>query len=121
MEAIAATHGVYSSENTKSVADESGVSTDVRLFPNRIFVVDTTLSFAMKPLIRDVQIRQSPKPIGFMIGARTPPIIARILLCESVTILKRRSKLCRNHTIMVAIKMIEKALCRKSLAFSHRS
>ena len=40
---------------------------------------------------------------------------------ESVTRLNLVSKLCRNHTTTVAMRMTEKAFWRKSLAFSHMS
>lgn len=79
--------------------------------------VDTTLSFAINPLIRAVQILQSPSPIGLNIGARTPATIARILSAESFTRFKCRSKLCRNQIIIDASRIIENALCRKSLLF----
>lgn len=73
--------------------------------------------FAINPLIRAVQILQSPNPIGLNIGARTPATIARILSAESFTRFKCRSKLCRNQIIIDASRIIENALCRKSLLF----
>ena len=36
--------------------------------PNRTRSTDTTLSFAMKPLSREVTIRQSPRPMGMKSG-----------------------------------------------------
>ena len=89
--------------------------------PNRISMVETTLSLAMKPVMREVTIRQSPRPSGRRIGASRPAIMARMLCWESSTIFRCRSKLCRNQTTTVAMRMMEKARCRKSLAFSHRS
>ena len=45
----------------------------------RISMVETTLSFAMTPEIRLVQILQSPSPSGRKIGSSRPAIFARIL------------------------------------------
>lgn len=81
IDAIAATQGVYSKENTSSEAAEADVSAVETLLPNSIPRVATTLSFAMKPEIREVTILQSPNPIGFSIGATTPAIDASILVC----------------------------------------
>ena len=89
--------------------------------PNRISRVDTTLSLARKPLISEVVIRQSPRPRGRSMGASSPAIMARMLSWEFSTMFRCRSKLWRNQTTMVAMRMMEKARCRKSLAFSHRS
>ena len=89
--------------------------------PNRTRSTDTTLSFAMKPFSRDVTILQSPRPMGMKTGVIRLARAARMLSRESVTILKRKSKLFRNHTTIVAIRITEKARCRKSLLFSQRS
>ena len=35
-------------------------------------MMETTLSFAKNPLIRDVMILQSPSPIGLIIGTNKP-------------------------------------------------
>ena len=86
--------------------------------PNNTLKVDTTLSFAIKPEIRAVQILQSPNPNGMKRGAIHPAIIARILFCESDTILNCKSKLCKNQMMIVAMKITVKALCRKSFALS---
>ena len=51
----------------------------------RISMTETTLSFAIKPLIRDVTILQSPRPKGVNIGAITPATVARILSREFST------------------------------------
>ena len=75
----------------------------------------------MKPLIREVMIRQSPSPSGTNRGTSNPEIAAKMLSCEFDAGFRRKSKLCRNHTIMVAIRMTEKALCKKSFAFSQSS
>ena len=90
-------------------AAESVVRTEPMPWPKRISMVDTTLSFAMKPLMREVQIRQSPSPRGFIIGTSAPEISARMLSFESAAMLKWRSKLWRNHTTTVAIRITEKA------------
>ena len=86
IDAIAATQGVYNKENTNIVAADTveiAVSTPP---PNRISIVDTTLSFAINPLISEVTIRQSPNQRGLIIGAIHPDIIAIRLLEESSTI-----------------------------------
>ena len=75
----------------------------------------------MKPEIKDVTIRQSPRPIGLNSGTSTPATAAIMLWDESSTRLNLRSKLCRNQTTIVAIRITENALCRKSFAFSHIS
>ena len=49
-------------------------------------------ALAMKPEIRAVTIRQSPKPTGRNTGASTPARRARMLSCESATMLKPVSK-----------------------------
>ena len=82
---------------------------------------ETTLSFAINPLTSEVTIRQSPSPSGANSGVRKPETVARMLSRESATRLKRKSKLCRNHTTIVAIRITEKARCRKSFDFSQRS
>ena len=43
-------------------------------------MTETTLSLARKPLISEVQIRQSPRPMGASRGASQPAIRARMLL-----------------------------------------
>ena len=75
----------------------------------------------MKPEINAVDILQSAKPSGLNNGVKAPAAIARILSEESATIFKDRSKVSRNQIIIVAMKMTEKALCRKSFALSHIS
>ena len=78
-EAMAATQGVYSRLNTSNDAAASGVSTVAMLLPNNTSRVATTLSFAMNPLIREVQIRQSPRPSGRNSGTSRPDTVCRIL------------------------------------------
>ena len=81
IEEIAATHGVYRSEKTRSAAAEADVIADVTPFSNRTPRVDTTLSFAIKPDISAVHILQSPSPTGAIRGARNPATFASMLLC----------------------------------------
>ncbi len=81
IEAIAATQGVYKRENTRSEAAEAVVINALTFCPYRISNVETTLYFAINPLISAVQILQSPKPMGAIIGANHPAIIAKILSC----------------------------------------
>ena len=78
--------------------------------PKSTFMDETTLSLAINPVISDVTMRQSPSPTGFRSGAIPPANSASMLSCESLTRLKCMSKLCRNHTTMVAISMTENAL-----------
>ena len=88
---------------------------------NSTSMAATTLSFAIKPLISEVTMRQSPSPIGASSGASAPDISASMLSEESAVKFIWVSKLCRNHTTIAAISMTLKALVRKSLAFSHSS
>ena len=83
--------------------------------------IDTTLSFAMNPEMSEVHMRQSPNPAGRIKGTNTPAIMDNMLCYESVTKLSPASKLLRNHTTIVAMRITENALCRKSFAFSHSS
>ena len=94
IEAIAATQGVYSRQNTSRLAAASGVrqARMSEVEPNSTVSVETTLSLAIKPEMSAVEMRQSPKPIGRKTGAITPAIIARMLCEESDTMAKRRSK-----------------------------
>ena len=81
MEAMAATQGVYSRLNTRREAAvrELIAAATPPLAPNNTTSTETTLYFAMKPLISAVQIRQSSNPIGAKSGASRPEIAARIL------------------------------------------
>ena len=89
--------------------------------PVRMPRVEMTDSLAMKPVMRAVETRQSPKPRGANSGARTVPTVASRLLALSVTRFSRVSKVWRNQTMMVATKMMVKARVRKSLALSQHS
>ena len=122
-EAIAATQGVYSRQKTSSEAAAAGVMTAAMppSAPNSTSSTETTLSFAMNPLMSEVTIRQSPRPSGIKSGVSSPAIEAKMLSCESVAGFRRKSKLCRNHTTMVAMRITENARCKKSFAFSQSS
>ena len=123
-EVIAATQGVYNSINTSKVTDVNGVKKVVRLealLPTRTVNVDTTLSLAIKPVIRAVVIFQLPKPSGLNTGAINPASIASKLSLESVTTLILESNVCKNHIIIVATNITVNALVIKSFAFSQRS
>lgn len=104
MEAIAAIHGVYNRLNTRSEAAATGVNASFTAPPNKISRVEITLSFAITPLINEVQILQSPSPSGAKIGTRQFEIIARILSLESATRLKCKSNFCKNQIQIVATK-----------------
>ena len=93
--AIAAIHGVYNRVNTKNTNAVNGVnsvfSPDMSP-PSRTVRVDTTLSFAVNPVISAVETRQSPNPRGLKIGAINPPICASILESGLSAILNFKSK-----------------------------
>ena len=101
MEAIAAIHGVYNRLNTRSEAAATCVNASFTAPPNKISRVEITLSFAITPLINEVQILQSPSPSGAKIGTRQFEIIARILSLESATRLKCKSNFCKNQIQIV--------------------
>ena len=115
--------GVYSRQKTSSGAAWAGVRAAAKAAeePNRMVRVETTLSFAIKPVMRAVETRQSPKPSGANSGAIPPASRARMLVCGSDVRRSRRSKFCRNQMTMVAIKMTVNARSRKSRAFSQSS
>ena len=71
IEAMAATHGVYKRQKTSRLAAPSGFSISAKdaVLPNSTDSVDTTLSFAIKPVINAVEILQSPNPRGANNGA----------------------------------------------------
>lgn len=75
----AATQGVYSNVNTRNTIAVNGVNNTERADispPSKTVSVETTLSFAVKPVINAVEIRQSPKPSGTNNGAKSPPSFA---------------------------------------------
>ena len=118
--AIAATHGVYNSENTRNTNALSFVNNTGSLLtspPSKTVSVLTTLSFAIKPVINAVDTRQSLIPRGLNTGTRRLPSIASRLSEESATRFSLESKDCKNHIIIVAAKIIVKALVTKSFAF----
>lgn len=84
--AIAAMQGVYKSVNARKLAAVTGVNTPESTVPSSDTLepvstanVDTTDSFAEKPVISAVTALQSPKPRGLKIGAITIPSIAKRL------------------------------------------
>ena len=105
-------------ETEQALATKARADAGERLYWHERSVMETTLSLAINPLIRAVTIRQSPSPTGLNIGARMPAMAASIESCASATILKLKLKLCRNHTTIVAMRITENALCRKSLDLS---
>ncbi len=62
IDAIAATHGVYNRQKTNRLAAATGVIAPVSsaVLPKSTESVDTTLSFAINPVISAVEILQSP-------------------------------------------------------------
>lgn len=128
MDATAATQGVYNSVKVRKLRAEAGVKRAVSApassaepVPNSTPRVLTTASFAVKPVISAVATRQSLKPRGRNTGASHRPIWASRLSASSATGLSRKSKVWRNQMRTVAKKMMVKAFCRKSRAFSHIS
>ena len=126
--AIAATQGVYNKVNNKNEKAEIGVNTWDRTIAKSLELTwkstlkdDTTASFALKPVIKEVATRQSPKPNGANIGAMNCPIKANKLSEVSLTTFNFKSKLCKNQTTMNAKKIMVKAFVRKSFALSHIS
>ena len=80
--------------------------------------VETTLSFAKNPAISAVTICQLPNPKSEKTGAIFPAITAKMLSFEFETMLSQKSKVCKNQTMIEAIKITVKALCKKSFALS---
>ena len=64
MEEIAAIHGVYRRQNTRRDAADSGESTSNNVFvlPNNTESVETTLSFAINPAIKDLSLIHISEP-----------------------------------------------------------
>ena len=81
MEAMAATQGVYSRQNTSREAAEAALiaASMPPCAPKSTSSTETTLSFAMNPLIREVTILQSPSPSGLNIGTSNPDMAAKML------------------------------------------
>ena len=105
--------------NTRNTQADAGVnSAESPSTPTRTVSVETTLSLATKPVTSAVDACQVPKPRGEKTGAMSPPSTASMLWEASETTSKRTSKVWRNQTIIVATKITENALVRKSLAFS---
>ena len=111
-DAMAATHGVYSRQNTSRPSAASGVMAATRLavLPN---------STDITPVTSAVEMRQSSKPSGANTGAIQPATTASMLSCESATTFSPKSNVCKNQMTIVAKKMMVNARSRKSFAFSH--
>lgn len=86
--------------------------------PRRTVSVLTTLSFAAKPVIRDVDILQSANPSGLNIGATALPNMASRLSSDFAHTFKRVSKVCKNQIMTDAKKIMVNAFVIKSFAFS---
>lgn len=82
---MAATHGVYKREKTSIDAAVTAETDSTIEDENKTCIDETTVSFAIIPLINDVIIRQSSRPIGLKSGETNPAIIAIILFEESST------------------------------------
>ena len=118
---IVAIHGVY---NKQKISSDNALLIDKNaaiFIGSRTCNVDTTVSFARKPVISDTVIRQSLNPNGLKIGAIMLAIFARIDCSTLLTICKLYEKFCKNHTAIEAMNIMPNALCKKSLAFSHKS
>lgn len=87
------------------------------VLPKSTESVDTTLSFAINPVISAVEIFQFPKPSGRNTGAMIPATTARILSLESATTFMCKLNVCRNQMIIVAKKITVNALCKSPLLF----
>ncbi len=120
MDATAAMQGVYSKQNTSRQTAPKGVSIAYKALLSGISTdrVETTLSFASIPVMRAVDIRQSPKPRGRKMGAIQPATRASMLFWESATMRNFGSKVCKTQITMVATKITVNARVRKSFAFS---
>ena len=103
-------------KNTNAVKGVNNVDSEEVFPPNKTVKVLTTLSFAVNPVIKAVDILQSPNPRGANIGEMNQPIPASKLLLESDTTLSLKSNVCKNHIIIVATNIIVNALVIKSFA-----
>lgn len=121
MVAIVATHGAYNRQNTSSDREDSMLKNDVKDVGSNTFNVETTDSLAKKPVIKATVTLQSAKPSGLKIGESKFAALASIDSSGVLTICILNEKLCKNQINIEAINIIEKALCKKSLAFSHNS
>ena len=118
--AIVATHGVYKRQNTKNTKAVRFVNSNGRFSvfpPIRTLRVLTTLSLAIKPVIKAVDTLQSVIPNGENIGTRQFPSKAIKLSAEFVTRFNLASNVCKNQIIIVAQNIIVKAFVAKSFAF----
>ena len=100
--AKAATQGIYKTVKTKNVKELNGVKMPINAWFKaaveedcvKTVKVETTDSFAVIPVIKAVEARQSLKPSGAKIGDTNEPIAAKILCELSVTKSKVKLKLC---------------------------
>ena len=83
--------------------------------------VDTMLSLAVKPVMRAVEARQSPKPRGLKMGDIRLPSRASRLTSGVAATFRRMSKVCSTQMMTEAAKIMVKAFCTKPLAFSQIS
>ena len=81
--------------------------------PFNTAMVETTASFAVKPVISAAVVFQSLKPRGLKIGEMARLKQARMLLSLFATMLKRTSKVCKTQMIMVAMKITVNAFVIK--------
>ncbi len=81
--------------------------------------VETMDSLAITPLIRATAACQVPKPRGLNTGAIKPPIMPMMLSELLLIIFSLKSKLCKNHSMMLIIRMMVPARVRKSLTLIH--
>ena len=77
----------------------------------------TTLSFAINPVKKAVEILQSQIPRGLKTGTMKFPSSASMLSAEFDTRFNLVSKVCKNQIIIVAQKIIVKAFVTKSFDF----
>ena len=97
--AKAATQGIYSTVKQRKAKADTGVNIVINAAlrpaslpaPVRIDNVDTTLSFAVTPVMSALVARQSPKPSGAKIGDSSDPMPASIDSEASLTAWKEKS------------------------------
>ena len=86
--------------------------------PKRTVSVETTLSFAVNPVINAVETLQSPNPSGANKGAAIPPNNAsRLSSAEAATFILI-SNVCKNHITREATKIMVNAFLANPFAFS---
>ncbi len=120
IDAMAATHGVYNRQNTRRLAaqgcDHRTNTSSKQHFQRRYHTFLCHKSCdqcSTDPPVSQTQ-RSENRCHAHL------PLLPEYCLAESYHI-QMQSKLCRNQTTIVAMKITVNALCRKSFAFSHRS